>query len=106
MLLKLSDPVSECLRRAEECGRRARTAPDAHSIDHYLRMEQRWLFLANSQQFAERVSRFIGERTSEGLAQVPNQLAAERTVSDEAQRQRQAKLQPRDGHRQYCDCHD
>jgi hypothetical protein len=29
MLLKVSDPVSECRRRAEEYGRRARTAPDA-----------------------------------------------------------------------------
>src|SRR5262249_8284089 len=60
MLLKLSDQVSECLRRAEEAGRRARTAIDARSIEHYLKMEQRWLFLARSRQFQERVERFLG----------------------------------------------
>jgi hypothetical protein len=62
MLLKVSDPVSECLRRAEECGRRARTALNASSISHYLKMEQRWLFLAHSREFAERVARFIATR--------------------------------------------
>jgi len=34
MLLKLSDPVSECLRRAEECRRRAKIAMDAASIPY------------------------------------------------------------------------
>jgi hypothetical protein len=62
MLLKLSDPVGECLRRAEECRRRARISPDAPSIMNYLRMEQRWLFLARSREFEERLSRFIGSR--------------------------------------------
>jgi hypothetical protein len=63
MLLKLSDAVSECLRRAEECGRHARTSYDAASIAHYLKMEQRWLFLASSRQFAERMYRFISNQT-------------------------------------------
>jgi hypothetical protein len=31
MLLKLSDPVAECLRRAKECGRLSKTAIDAAS---------------------------------------------------------------------------
>ena len=62
MLLKLSDAIAECLRRAEECGRRARTAVDASSIKHHLTMEQRWLFLARSRRFAERIARLIGER--------------------------------------------
>jgi hypothetical protein len=62
MLSRLSDPVSECLRRAEECGRRARTAFNAHSIEHFLKMAQRWLFLAQSRQFAERLERFLGTR--------------------------------------------
>jgi hypothetical protein len=60
MLLKLSDPVAECLRRAEECGRLSKTAIDAASIDHFLKMEQRWLFLSRSHQFNERVNRFTG----------------------------------------------
>jgi hypothetical protein len=62
MLARLSDPVSECLRRAEECRRRARTATHAHWIEHYLKMEERWLFLAHSRQFAERLERFLGAR--------------------------------------------
>jgi len=61
MLLKLSDPISECLRRAEECRRHARTALDAHSIEHFLKMEERWLFLAGSRQFAERLARFTAQ---------------------------------------------
>jgi hypothetical protein len=63
MLLKLTDPVSECLRRAEECRRRAKTAMGAASIEHHLKMEQRWLFLASSRQFAERIGRFIAAQT-------------------------------------------
>jgi len=59
MLLKLSDPVSECLRRAEECRRRSKIAMGAASIEHFLKMEQRWLLLAESRQFAERLERFI-----------------------------------------------
>jgi hypothetical protein len=66
MLLALSKPVAECVRRAEECGRRARTAIDASSIEHHLKMEQRWLLLARSHQFAERVERFIATRPAGG----------------------------------------
>jgi hypothetical protein len=58
MLLKLGDPVSECRRRAEDCGRRAITALGALSIEHFLKMEQRWFFLARSREYAERVARF------------------------------------------------
>jgi hypothetical protein len=59
MLLTVSDPASECLRRAEECRRRAKTAMDAASIEHFLKMEQRWLLLAASHKFVDRVERFI-----------------------------------------------
>ena len=62
MLLKLSDPVSECLRRAEESRRRAKIAMDGASIEHFLKMEQRWLLFAQSRQFAERLERFIRAR--------------------------------------------
>jgi hypothetical protein len=66
MLLKLSDTVSECLSRAEECGRHAKTTIDASSIQHFLKMEQRWLFLARSHQFAERLRRFVDVATHSG----------------------------------------
>jgi len=62
----LSDPVSECRRRAEEYGRRARTAPDVLSIRRYLQMEQRWFFLARSREYAERVVRLSGRDATRG----------------------------------------
>jgi hypothetical protein len=66
MLVKLSDPASECLRPAEECRRRARIAIDASAIKHYLKMEQRWLFLARSHEFSERVAPFTGVKPGSG----------------------------------------
>ena len=59
MLNNLGDAVRECLRRAEACHRQAKTALNAHAIEHFLKMEQRWLFLAQSRQFAERIQRFL-----------------------------------------------
>jgi hypothetical protein len=66
MVLKLRDPVSECRRRAEECGRHAQTGIDASSIQRFLNMEQRWLFLARSHQVAERPTRFVDAATHSG----------------------------------------
>ena len=65
MLPKLSDPVSECRRRAADYGRRA-CAIDAASIKHYLEMQQRWFFLARGREYAERVGRFIASRPRGG----------------------------------------
>jgi hypothetical protein len=45
-------------RRAEECTRLAKTAVTAGAINDYLEMEQRWLALARSYEFAERLSNF------------------------------------------------
>ena len=42
----------------EECKRRAKTALTADAIKDYLDMEQRWLNLARSYEFAERLSAF------------------------------------------------
>jgi hypothetical protein len=66
MLAKLSDPISECLRGAEECGRLAKAALAAESIEHFLKMEQRWLFLARSPELSERLNRFT--RAKAGFA--------------------------------------
>ena len=60
MLLKISDLVSECLRRAEECRRLARIAVNATLIERFLKLEERWLRLAQSRQFIERGARFLG----------------------------------------------
>jgi len=58
VLQNLSQEIRECLRRAEECRRLAKTAPSASAIQDYLDMEQRWLALARSYEFAERLSKF------------------------------------------------
>jgi hypothetical protein len=58
MLQNLSEEIRECLRRAEECKRLSKTAMIADAIKNYLDMEQRWLKLARSYEFAERLSAF------------------------------------------------
>ena len=59
MLQNLSEEMRECFRRAEECERLSKTALTPSAIKDYLEMEQRWLALARSYEFAERLSRFI-----------------------------------------------
>ena len=54
MLQNLSAEIRECLRRAEECKRLSKTAFSPSAIEDYLQMEQRWLNLARSYEFAER----------------------------------------------------
>ena len=58
MLQNLSEEIRDCLRRGEECKRLSKTALSASAIQSYLEMEQRWLDLARSYEFAERLSRF------------------------------------------------
>jgi hypothetical protein len=58
MLQNLSEESRECLRRAEECKRLSKTVLTASAIKDYLDMEQRWLALARSYEFSERLSRF------------------------------------------------
>jgi len=58
MLQNLSEEIRDCLGRAEECKRLSKTAVTASAIQDYLDMEQRWLALAHSYEFAERLSRF------------------------------------------------
>lgn len=60
MLQNLSEQIRECLRRAEECKRLAETALTATGKADYLDMERRWLSLARSYEFAERLSNFVG----------------------------------------------
>jgi hypothetical protein len=59
MLQNLSEEIRECLQRAEECRLLSKTALSLAAVKGYLDMEQRWLALARSYEFAERLSRFI-----------------------------------------------
>jgi hypothetical protein len=58
MLQNLSEEIRECLSRAEESNGLSKTALTDSAIKDYLEMEQRWLALAHSYEFAERLSRF------------------------------------------------
>jgi 3-dehydroquinate dehydratase len=60
MLQNLSEEIRECLRHAEECKRLSKIALTPSAIKDYLDMEQRWLNLARSYEFTERLSRYIG----------------------------------------------
>jgi len=58
MLQNLSEEIRECYRHAEECKRGAESARDAVTSADFLAMESRWLGLAHSYEFAERLSKF------------------------------------------------
>jgi len=63
MLQNFSEEIRECLRRAEECRRLSKTALSASAIQDYLEMEQRWLALARSYEFTERLTTFVAPFT-------------------------------------------
>jgi hypothetical protein len=58
MLQKLSEDIRECYERAEQCRRAAETAGNPSAKGDFLDMEKRWLSLARSYEFAERLSSF------------------------------------------------
>jgi hypothetical protein len=58
MLERLSEEIRACLEHAAECAHQARFQQDAILRQDYLVMEQRWLKLARSYEFAERLGRF------------------------------------------------
>ena len=58
MLFKLSEDIAECYRHAEEARRKAGEAADPSIKSDFYDLERRWLFLAHSYQFTERLSEF------------------------------------------------
>jgi hypothetical protein len=61
MLLKLSGEIAECYRHATEARERARIAGNEATKQDFLDVERRWLSLAHSYEFAERLSNFTNE---------------------------------------------
>ena len=66
MLLKLSDEIRECYRHAEDAGRRANATTNPDTKADFLDMERRWLLLARSYEFSERLSRFLTASENRG----------------------------------------
>jgi hypothetical protein len=62
MLNKLSGEIVECYQHAEGCARRAESEPDPGLRQDFLDMERRWLFLARSYEFTERLERLLPRR--------------------------------------------
>jgi hypothetical protein len=61
MLNDLSDKIRACLEHAEDCARHAETQTCPSLKEDFLDMERRWLFLARSYEFTERVNDFSAE---------------------------------------------
>jgi hypothetical protein len=58
MLQTLDSEIRECCRHAAECNRSADQSRDSLTKQDFLDMERRWLYLAHSDEFAERLSKF------------------------------------------------
>jgi hypothetical protein len=67
MRLKLSNHDSrECYRRAEEARQKAEAASDPYLKADFLDSERRWLYLAHSYEFSERLSLIHKPRPATG----------------------------------------
>jgi hypothetical protein len=56
MLQKLTEEIAECYAQASHCRERAKQALDPSIKRDFLDMERRWLSLARSYEFAERLN--------------------------------------------------
>jgi len=61
MLPKLTGEIAECYRYATDARERAKSAGNDTTKQDFLDVERRWLSLAHSYEFAERLSNFTGE---------------------------------------------
>lgn len=61
MLNNLSEQVRECLRHAEDCAREAAAKTCPKMREDFLDLERRWLSLARSYEFSERLDDFCSD---------------------------------------------
>ena len=61
MLRQLSEEIAECYRRAGEARERAKEISDPALKQDFLDLEGRWLFLARSYEFTQRLTDFNGD---------------------------------------------
>ncbi len=61
MLNRLNEDIAECYRHAEECARFASAEVDPGLRTDFLDMKRRWLFLARSYEFSERLNSLTNE---------------------------------------------
>jgi hypothetical protein len=58
VLNDLSEQIRECFRHAEACAQKAGAQTDPKIKADFLALEQRWLYLARSYEFTERLTDF------------------------------------------------
>jgi len=61
MLKNLSKQIRDCYQQAEDCARKATAQTDPRLRQDYLNLEQRWLLLARSCDFTQRLTDFSNE---------------------------------------------
>jgi hypothetical protein len=61
MLLKLSQEINDCYARASEARIRAKRSLTPQARDDFYAMESRWLRLAKSYEFVERLELYLEE---------------------------------------------
>ena len=71
MLNNLSKEIRECYRHAEDCALKATAHNDEQLKQDFLDLEQRWLFLARSYEFSERLTDLTDE-TKRQVRRSPN----------------------------------
>ena len=72
MLNNLSEQVRECLQHADDCARQAAAQTCAKLKEDFLDLERRWLSLARSYEFSDRLDDFCGE-TKRKAGDLPKQ---------------------------------
>src|SRR5262245_34078592 len=80
MLQKLSDQIRACQERAAEANRKAEMTADSALKADYLATADRWMALARSYEFTDRVTDFTAamshkQKATDGLARVDGQRA-------------------------------
>ena len=66
MLNRLSEQIRECLEHAQRCAGKAAFYPDGSALrNHFVAMEQRWLRLARSIEFGERIDSFTSSHAQD-----------------------------------------
>jgi len=63
VLINLGEEICECYRHAEDCARKATAQLDPKLKQDFLDLEQRWLFLARSYEFTQRLIECSDETT-------------------------------------------
>jgi hypothetical protein len=79
MLNNLSEQIRKCLEYAEDCAHKAAAQTDQKLKQDFLDLERRWLVLAQSYEFTQRLGRFFRRGEAEGRQLTERQSAARRT---------------------------